>query len=201
MLWSPPCDPAEVCLWRRPHPCSALPAASPAPLTTPESPPSINHMHQNPHLRLCFQGNRPKASYTFSYLFTNLTWNSPSWILESPVRCANVWVCFAQDKNTWMSSSWVTLAGYTVILHQPSVPKASSTWACHDWRGPVSGKRKIPQFILQYGSARLGSSSRASWERNAWGLSLLLRVPRDNSQIIYCDICLHILYPSEAMQS
>lgn len=62
----------------------------------------------------------------FLFSFTNLTCNS-TWILAFPsvCRCACVshgWLCPGQKYLT--PFSWVMLAGYTVILHQLSVPNA-----------------------------------------------------------------------------
>lgn len=85
--------------------------------------------------------------------------------------------------------------------HPPTTPllctnsqswKACSAWSCHGLK-ELSQQEKISQFILQHGYIRLRSSPGALWKRNAWGLSLVLRVPRDNSHIIYCDIYLSIL--------
>lgn len=179
-------DQAEVHLHRRPSPRSALPLA-PWPLFSWE--PSVNHMH----LSLCFQGNQPKASHIFlSFHKLNLEIYLQS--LQLIVRpCA-----FVLPRTKISDTLFMSHVGWLYHHSEPTFcPKAS--WACHDWRSPVSRKRKIPQFILQHSSARLGSTSRASWEINVWGLNLVLRVPRDSSQIIYCDICLRNLHPPETV--
>lgn len=186
LLQSPLGDQVEVHLHRRPCPRSALP---PAPWALLSWEPSVNHMHLN----LCFQGNQPKALHIF-LSFHKLSLEIYLQSLQSSVRpCA-----FVLPRTKIPDTLFLSHVGWLYHHSEPTFCPNTS-WACHDWRSPVSRKRKIPQLILQYSSARLGSISRVSWEINVWGLSLVFRVPRDSSQIIYCDICLCNLHPPETV--
>lgn len=124
------------------------------------------------------------------FFFINLTFNSTSWIVVSPVGCAQVCPCFSWVVLPRTKISDVLFLSHIGWLHHHSAstlnPKSYLPFGLvTDWKSSVSRKRESPQFILQYGSATLGSFSGASWERNAWSLSLVLRIPRDNSHIIY----------------
>lgn len=152
LIQSPLCNQAEVHLHGRPCPRSALP---PAPCPPFSWEPSVNHMH----LSLCFQGNQPKSSQIF-LSFHKLNWNSICSLQSSVRPCA-----FVLPRTKIPDTLFLSHVGWLYHHSEPTFcPKAS--WACHDWRCPVSRKRKIHQFILQHGSARLGSTSRALWERN-----------------------------------
>lgn len=184
------CTEAEVNIQRRQHPCSTLP---PAMLcfpdsSSPESLSSVNYMHWNPHLRLCFQENWPKASYTFS-IFSHTEFLIPLPEYWSPHL--GVHICFFWEVGPGQKylsfCSWVMLAACCHSAPILSPARYLPLGLVTDGRAQLAGRDS--SIHLQYGSVRLGSSSGASWERCAWAPSLVLRVQRKYSHVIYCDAC------------
>lgn len=140
------------------------------------------------------------------FLSSHLTFNSTFWLLDSSLGCVYRYVCFSWAVVLRTKIPDIVFLSHVGWLYLYSAPTLSPTGhlllgLVTDWKSSISRKRKIPQFILQYGHVRLKSSSGASWKRNAWGLSLVPAVPRDYSHIIYCDICLCVLPPSETVHS
>lgn len=131
-------------------------------------------MHWNPHLRFCFQGAWLKASYPCYYFFTNLTFNSTSWVLESPVGCVYVCTCFPWAVLPRTKILATLLLSYVGCLCYHSAPTLSpkrhlSFSLVTERKSSVSRKRKILQFILYNGSVGLGNSSGERCLRSEYG--------------------------------